>query len=662
MISDKEHNIWHFTHIKMISQYTRCYVVIIIAFLSSCSSVPYVRELDFPILDSTFVGELINPDKFTEHTDDLLEEKDLLHDFYRHPAKVVIELRRSLAENPSAHLRMALVEVCSNSGDHLASDEPMEAVGYHLAAAEAALPTALNGSDAEERVNLREMYNYSCGRIAQILYQTNYDWEKIEEVEGPDRTYRLRCRTSGMGFISPAYFDNFWAAKNLEFKGIKNLKRNIRPGFGEMMVGHREYSEGRLVKEPLLSDAGISLPVSVIIEPLDNKGLMEMTFHDVMVEDTTSIAGQSIPLAVDFTAPLAMIHNYTPKGNLGKQGLLHPERYAERMGLVQFEPYRSNEIPVVFVHGLASSPATWMTALNKLREDPNLRKRFQLLAFYYNTGFPIAYNADGLRQHLKKFQDFYDPEGNNPNMSNVLVIGHSMGGILSNSLIRNSGDTFSKEIFTKPIDEVEGLSDRQKAVLKQRLIYQASPYISRTVYVAAPHRGSGFATNPIGHFTKKLIKFPVTALTAGELLLTADMSDDLTEFGERIVTKGSTGINSLEPDNPLLNAILRQPVREGVEYHSIIGQTDLRKPIERGSDKVVPYSSAHLEGAESELIVNARHTRLTGLQEGIEELRRILYIHAGLSYTSLPVTNKKIAEPTKRVRSKPAFYGHRKRK
>ena len=646
----------------MISQYTRCYVVIIIAFLTSCSSVPYVRELDFPILESSFVGELIDPDKFTEQTHELLEERDLLHDFYRHPDEVVIALRRSLAENPSAHLRMALIEVCSNSGDRLASDEPLKAVGYHLAAIEEALPAAMKGGETEELEHLREMYNYSCGKVAQILYKSDHDWGKVEVVEGPDRTYRLRCRTTGNGFISPAYFDEFWVAKNLEFKGIKNLERNIRPGFGEMMVGHRQRTTERLVKEPLLSGAGISLPVSVIIEPLDNKGLMEMTFHDVMVEDSTSIAGEPVPLAVDFTAPLAMLLNYTPKGNLGKQGLLHPERYAERMGLVQFEPYRSNEIPVVFVHGLASSPATWMSAVNKLREDPNLRKRFQLLAFYYNSGFPIAYNADGLRQHLQKFQDFYDPEGNNPNMSNVLVIGHSMGGILSNTLIRSSGDTFSKEIFTKPIDEVEGLSDNQKAVLKQRLIYDASPYISRAVYIAAPHRGSGFATNPIGHFTKKLIKFPVQVLTAGELLLTADMSDDLTEFGERIVTKGSTGINSLEPDNPLLKAILRQPVREGVQYHSIIGQMDLKKPIKMGSDKVVPYTSAHLEGSESELIVNSKHTKLTGLPDGIEELRRILYLHAGLNYTSSPVTNKKLAKPIKPSKSKPAFYGHRKRR
>ncbi len=622
-------------------------LLIVVAFLTSCSSIPYVKELDFPILNSHFVGELINPDKFTEETHALLESKDLLHKFHDDPAAVVITLRDSLKKNPSPQLRLALIEVCSNSGEHLASDEPMKAVAYHLAAVEVALPAAMNKDASEAQEHLLEMYNFSCGRVAQILYQSDHNWKEIAVLEGPDRKYRLRFHTSGSGFISPDYFDKFWMAKNLEFKKIKNLERNIRPGFGEMMVGHREHSEERLVNEPLLSKVGMSLPVSVIIEPIGKNGLMEMAFYDVMVEDTAKLAGKTVTLAADFTAPLAMLYNYTPKGNIGKQGLLHPERYVKRMGLVQFEPFRPKEIPVVFVHGLASSPATWMAAVNKLREDPNIRKRYQLLAFYYPTGFPIAYNAAGLRLHLQKFQDFYDLGDTNPNMSNVLVIGHSMGGILSNTLIRSSGNSFSKAIFTKPIEEVDGLSAKQKTVLKQRLVYSANADITRAVFVAAPHRGSGFAINPIGNLMKRLIKFPITALTAGELLLTDDLSNDLTDFGRRIVTKGASSINSLEPENPMLNAILDQPVKKGGHYHSIIGQTDLTMPIEKGSDKVVPYSSAHLDGAQSELIVNAKHTRLTGHQVEIEELRRILYLHAGLAYTPTVVREKKITSSSK---------------
>jgi hypothetical protein len=63
-------------------------------------------------------------------------------------------------------------------------------------------------------------------------------------------------------------------------------------------------------------------------------------------------------------------------------------------------------------------------------------------------------------------------------------------------------------------------------------------------------------------------------------------------------------------------------------YHSIIGREAEGEPLESSSDGVVPYASAHLDGAESECVVRGDH----GCQdspETIREIRRILYLHLG---------------------------------
>ena len=632
------------------------------AFLASCSSVQKVTELDIPVLSSLVSMQLINPAEFTEPTEELLESEGLLQGYRRNPSDVVVELRRMLSKNPAAELQLALIEVCSDTGERLASSEPMIAVGYHMAAAEVALPGALKDSNTESHKTMLEAYNFSCGRVAKILFNNDHDWNKTIEIEGPGQKYQLRCRTTGKGFVDPDYFDDLWATQNLEFEGLDHLKRNIRPGFGEMMVGHRDFKKERLKKEPMLGIVGMSIPVTATLESVGKGGVMELSIYDNLIMDEARLAGEKVTLSADYTAPLALLYNYKTKGNIGAKGLLHPDRHIERRGLVLFEPFRNDQIPVIFVHGLASSPATWGAAVNVLRNDPILRKKYQLLAYYYPTGFPVIYNSSGLRMHLQKLQNIYNPGGANPAMKNMLIVGHSMGGILSNAQIRGSGNTLTEKIFTVPIDEVDGLNSTQKQMLKEMLLYEADPNITRAVFVASPHRGSDIASNRIGDLAKRLIKYPIEAVTSGINFGAGIKSGDLTEFGAEAVTEGSSSIDSLEPGNPGAVSILEQDVRQGVVIHSIIAQANPEDTLLEGSDKVVSYQSAHLDRAASEKVVNATHTTINGNPEAIEEMRRILYLHAGLSYTRTPdeILNEILKAPA--PRRKAASYGHRNRR
>jgi hypothetical protein len=50
-------------------------------------------------------------------------------------------------------------------------------------------------------------------------------------------------------------------------------------------------------------------------------------------------------------------------------------------------------------------------------------------------------------------------------------------------------------------------------------------------------------------------------------------------------------------------------------------------PVEDGSDGVVRYQSAHIDGVESELVVRSGHSVQSNPQT-VLELRRILLLHA----------------------------------
>ena len=86
-----------------------------------------------------------------------------------------------------------------------------------------------------------------------------------------------------------------------------------------------------------------------------------------------------------------------------------------------------------------------------------------------------------------------------------------------------------------------------------------------------------------------------------------------------------TAIDNMDWSNPFLKTLASLPIAPGVEAHSIVAvQGD--GPPEEGDDGVVKYTSAHIDGVDSELIVRDGHST-QATPETIEEVRRILYAH-----------------------------------
>ena len=79
----------------------------------------------------------------------------------------------------------------------------------------------------------------------------------------------------------------------------------------------------------------------------------------------------------------------------------------------------------------ASSPARWAEMANELLGDPAIASRYQIWFFIYNSGNPIALSAMRLRESLQAVRKDVDPDGKDPALNQMVVIGHSQGGLLT---------------------------------------------------------------------------------------------------------------------------------------------------------------------------------------------------------------------------------------
>ena len=436
---------------------------------------------------------------------------------------------------------------------------------------------------------------------------------------------RLTVSRDGGDFLNPEGFDEFLFVDDY---AVRNLDHEFKsPGVGIPLIALRKFDlgqiEGRRGEEKFLMPRQV-YPMTALLK-LDPPDGLRLELHDPLLEGRVELAGRSEPLATDLTTPLVYHFARSPLPILQEIGLLDPQWLEKLAGLYMLHPYEPGKIPVVLVHGLRSSPAAWMKVINDLRGDPALRDRYQFWLFMYPTGPPFPASAAKLRQGLDELREVIDPGHADKALDRMVLVGHSMGGLISKMLIEESGDEVWKLVGHRPFAELQASPER-KEELRRIFFFEPHPSIARVVFIATPHRGSELGDQFIGRLADRLIRLPSKLRSTYRELLAQNGPDF---FTSEIRSKGlPSSIDELRTDNRLLMTLARLPVKPGLQVHSIIGQTDPDVPASRGTDGVVAYASSHLDWASSELVVPGDH----GCQdtpETIRELRRILYLHLG---------------------------------
>ena len=193
-----------------------------------------------------------------------------------------------------------------------------------------------------------------------------------------------------------------------------------------------------------------------------------------------------------------------------------------------------------------------------------------------------------------------------------------MGGILAHTLVSDSGDAVWDSFATRPFKSL-ALSPEQKKIATGYFFFRHNPSIDRVVFLAVPHHGSRLAAGIVGSVANRFIrhaKSPAKAMRELAELYPGILTPYVAGVNRR---GGPTSLFSLAP-NPILNRVAELPIR--APFHSIIGDRGLGGGTE-SSDGVVPYSSSHLEGAKSELIVPAGHNVFSN-DATVNEIKRIL--------------------------------------
>jgi PGAP1-like protein len=456
----------------------------------------------------------------------------------------------------------------------------------------------------------RQTYNYSVARIVSLLQATG----KLERagfvtVGTGAKAYHLTF-ASDLKALSDPRVSHFVPADELAISGTDYRQRTRRDGIGAPVLAELDSLPN--ARAQFLISGKIYYSMTAFLEFQGNNARLLM--KDPLAADTVSIDGRSYPLAADFTIGTATLLAKDRPQRLGFIRMIRPGEYADTARLVRLQPYDPKKIPVLMTHGLQDTPATWAPLLNELRSDPEINKHYQFWVYSYPSGYAFPYSAELLRRELDQIDRTY------PDHKKIVLIGHSMGGMVSRLMVTESGMTFWDSYFGKPPDQVP-MNSTDKQFLENVLIFKHRNNISRVIFCSTPHRGAGLATNWVGRIGIALTRLPANMLTLG------------VSAAKYVVTPGDsarkphfpTSIDTLSPKNPFVRAMNTLPIADQIPYHSIIGDRG-RGDTPDSSDGVVPYWSSHLDGAQSEKIVPSHHGSHQNKQ-GMEEIDRILRLN-----------------------------------
>ncbi len=331
-------------------------------------------------------------------------------------------------------------------------------------------------------------------------------------------------------------------------------------------------------------------------------------------------------LSANYTAALEIYWRLTDPGEWRLLGMFRPDEVKGVEGLSCVESYDPDRIPVILAHGLFSTPQTFNQMVNRLLIDDRIRRHFQFWYFTYATGDSWVHSAEKYRTALAELREQVDPEKKNKNWDKKVLVGHSMGGLIThysqttepwNMLQNIITDEYQKkylhaEYLNKPFPNPD------YEAMRGRYFFEPVS-AGRVVYMATPHQGAPLADYYIVELFSRLIQLPEDVIT--ETLRVVTLQDNILLFRPDRVTDWFTSTSQLSTDSPFIKGLQGLPVQD-VTTHSIIGDKgDGDSPD--SSDGVVPYWSSHINwGGES--IVPSSHS-VQKDEETAEEMKKILH-------------------------------------
>ncbi|OLL27781.1 hypothetical protein BTH42_31365 [Burkholderia sp. SRS-W-2-2016] len=344
-----------------------------------------------------------------------------------------------------------------------------------------------------------------------------------------------------------------------------------------------------------------------------------LSVYDPYREESVQRHGQTVPLAANFSAGYGIWLARSGFAGQSLRTLFGRARGIDSPRIYMMQPYDPNRRIILMLHGLASSPEAWVNVANEIQGDEVLRQHFQVWQVYYPTNVPILVNLARIRRAAQQTLAHFDPYGSAPASHGMVLIGHSMGGVLARLLVSSSGDELWGAFKDAYVPEGADI-DREEERLNRLLSFTPMPQVERAIFIAAPHRGTPFASNRLSRWAANLVRLPLALLNEIEDVL--QTATDIDSQGKTLHVPNS--IEQLRESDPMIRATSQLPISPQVCFHSIIARRRENGPLEDSNDGVVPFRSAHLAGALSEKVIVAGHS-VQETPQAILEIRRILH-------------------------------------
>jgi pimeloyl-ACP methyl ester carboxylesterase len=601
--------------------------VSLLLLVAACATPVGVVRLDTQEVYRGLTSNVLSAGKPSDWSVQVLQRLDLFERFEQDPEAALAELHKTIqqqvTEDQLQDRLFALSELSFFRGEDSGRQEYYGAsavYAYAFLFPESGTPP--DPLDPRRRL-AADLYNLGLTRGL-----TGNQGEMVIESKTASLPFgEVKIEVEPKEFLWGGYrFKRFIPVAEFEVRGLRNRFRQA--GIGAPLAAELAPDQSGPAAEAARKriPPRMKVPVTAFVrltEPrrgvVDGKLAGKLELYPADEASSVRVGDRDIPLELRPTAALAYQLEGAPVWDFEIAGF----RFADEQkvlgdGLFMLHPYRPGRIPVVLVHGTASSPARWAEMINELMQDPVLHGRIQIWLFMYNTGQPILYSAYLMRHALSDIVADLDPSGQDPALKRMVLIGHSQGGLLAKLMAINSGTRFWDALSTVPFKEVE-MAAQTRDLLREAMFFEPVPTVKRVIFVATPHRGSYRASGYLFQLVRRLIRLPGTLVSQLQSLLTSEA------FAGLGMSRLPTSVDNMSPNNPFIRTLGAIPIDPAIRGNSIIAVLG-EGPITGKTDGVVAYESAHIEGVESEKVVRSGHST-QGHPETIEEVRRILREH-----------------------------------
>jgi pimeloyl-ACP methyl ester carboxylesterase len=306
----------------------------------------------------------------------------------------------------------------------------------------------------------------------------------------------------GASFKYLVTYNRVFLADLIRQRGLRNEYKIL--GKGTALV---VYAKNPKItpEEKQYPASGIALAVTAVKEERPGKVPLLKLYDSLDPIIVRSATGPD-PIASNYTATLAVLYSHARRVVGSAAGsFLRPDNPRFATGIYMIHPYDPNKVPVLFIHGLISSPISWQNLVNDLCSDPKILEHYQPWFFLYPTGQPALESAAQLRGDLRATQRLFDPKGIAIASRHLVVIAHSMGGLLAHTLVSETGDALWNVFATKPLNSLSIPASEKDLILKY-FFFRPQPAIDRVIFLAVPHRGSRLAAGILGSVGNQLIR------------------------------------------------------------------------------------------------------------------------------------------------------------